>query len=172
MPNTLSHSPADILTQVLVGLGVASQIEDNTAWPVFAGGEPASPDNCITIYDTEGDYHGRTMVDGAIQEHHGFQIRVRARDHATGYSKITAIRESLSQSVRQTLVIVDTTVYQVWAVNKLRGIFSLGLEVPASKRRLFTFNGTTFITVTSLAALLDHEQNILTDQEGNYLLGG
>lgn len=176
MSDVLAHSPAHVLSQVLIDLGQASDPDDGASWPVYVNGEPTSPDNCVTVYDTEGEYHGRVGIDGEIQEHYGFQIRVRSSRADDGYQKAGLIRRALAESVDHLYVLVESDNYLVYNAAKLRGIFSLGTDTPAGKRRLFTFNGLLALTPTLTASVspndaLTDSSNFLVDHDGNYLVG-
>ena len=144
MSATLTHSAADIVQQMLVDLGVATDpdLDPLQAWPVYASGEPATPDQCVTIYDTEGRQHGRLMTDGSIQEHLGFQVRVRSKDHSAGWLRADLIRATIAQDVYLRVVTVSAVSYLVQCVAMLGNILTLGKESPTSKRSLFTVNAT------------------------------
>lgn len=137
---TLKHSPADIIGGLLIFLEVGTGPEDNDLWPVFVAGEPARPDNCITVYDTQGQDDGRAMVDGELIDHNGFQIMIRAKDHRTGYLKADEIRTALAKLTYNVSVYLDSSVYLVYCVTKIGQILCLGKESPTSKRSLFTIN--------------------------------
>jgi hypothetical protein len=137
----LTHSPADILAQVLVDIGQGSSPSNNPlqAWPVYTTGEPNAPDNCITVKDTVGQDDGRTMPDGEPMFHPGFQIRLRATDEATGYAKANAIRTALSQILNRTVTIGSNN-YFVNCVVRIGQVLPLGKDTPHTKRSLFTLN--------------------------------
>jgi hypothetical protein len=137
---TLSHSPADILRYALVSLGLGT-LAPTTPWPVFAGQEPSAPDNCITVYDVAGTDSGYVQQ-GERQEQHGWQVRVRGQDHATGYAKARAVAVALDEDLYQETVTIGASSYLVWSVTRTSDVLSLGLDSPASKRHLFTVNGT------------------------------
>lgn len=134
-----SHSQADLVRWLIIDLGEGSDPLDSLAWPVSATMEPHTPDNCITVYDTEGFNTGRDLVSGRILEKPGIQVRLRSVDHKTGYVKMMALRRALSEGWRNRLVTVDTTTYLIYSLVKFSPIASLGKE-SSSGRRLFTFN--------------------------------
>lgn len=139
----MTHSPADIVRKLLVdaGQGVAS---DNTStdWQCFASGEPSNPDNCITVYDTEGTSDGRHMVNGQLQYHYGIQLRIRGIDHKTGYDKAQTLRTWISEACYLATVSIDSSRYLVHAITHIGQVIALGKDVPRSKRNLFTINAT------------------------------
>lgn len=136
----LNHSPADIVRYLLVDLARGSLPEDETSWPIFVSQEADSPDSCITLYDTSGILEGRAQVSGEIQEHYGLQIRVRAAAANVAYAKISEINAWIDESVRNNLVTIDSNQYLVYAITRKGGILSLGKELSASKRNLYTVN--------------------------------
>ncbi len=137
--NSTLHSPADIVAYLLAELGVGSQPTDNTSWPVFVSGEPDTPDNCITVYDTEGNDHGRNMVTSEAMGHKGIQVRVRGANHQTGFVKADLISSYLEEIYDRT-VSVDGTAYTVHCFTGIGDVLSLGRDTPQGSRRLFTLN--------------------------------
>lgn len=143
MAGSLNHSPADVVRKLLITLelGHASPPTSADQWPIYVSAEPTDPDNVITLYDTEGRSHGRVHNDGERQEHHGFQVRVRARTHPLGYAKAKAIAETLDTGIYQEVVTMpDDTHYLVHAVSRGSDVLPIGFESPTSKRVLFTIN--------------------------------
>ena len=136
----LSHSPADIVRYLLIALARGSLPEDEAAWPIYVSQEPDTPDSCITVYDTSGILEGRAQVSGEIQEHYGIQIKVRAASTTVAYAKISEVNNWIDESVRNNLVIIDSSQYLVYAITRKGGILSLGKELSASKRNLYTVN--------------------------------
>lgn len=136
----LNHSPADIVRYLLVDLARGSLPEDETDWPIFVSQEADHPDSCITLYDTSGILEGRAQISGEIQEHYGIQIRVRAANSTIAYAKISEINAWIDESVRNNLVTIEGSQYLVYAITRKGGILSLGKEVSASKRNLYTVN--------------------------------
>ena len=142
MPGTLTHSPADVMRWLLIDMGHGTDpaTEPLGLWPAYAGGEPATPDEVITVYDTAGVIDGFTMTDGEAQERHGIQIRVRSATHRRGYNKSRAIAVALDQDVYQETVTIDGTAYLVWTATRTTDVLAIGKESPTSKRSIFTLN--------------------------------
>ena len=136
----LSHSPADIIRYLLVDLARGSLPEDETTWPIYVSQEPDSPDSCITLYDTSGILEGRAQISGEIQEHYGIQLRVRAASPTVAYSKISELNSWIDECVRNNVVTIESSQYLVYAITRKGGILSLGKELSASKRNLYTVN--------------------------------
>lgn len=139
MTNVLLHPPERILVQLLVDAGQAAAYTA-TPWPAFWDAEPDSPDDCMTITGTLGMVDGIDQVTGRIDEHHGFQLRVRSSRAQDGYAKVMAVRAYMAANVAYQLVNVLGTQYTVYAI-KPGGILPLGKDTPRSKRSLFTVNG-------------------------------
>ncbi len=146
MANTLSHSPADIIRWALIGLSLGSDPSQATAWPIYQDKEPSSPDNCMTLYDTEGHDDGRTMTEGEIQTHYGFQVRIRATSATVGWVKADAVRKAMAESIRNTQVSVGANTYNVQVISHIGNVLRLGDESPTSNRKLLTINAATVIT--------------------------
>ena len=136
----LGHSPADIVRYLLVDLSRGTLPEDETTWPIYVSQEPDSPDSCITVYDTSGILEGRAQISGEIQEHYGIQIKVRAASPTVAYTKIAEINSWIDESVRNNSVTIESSQYLVYAITRKGGILSLGKELSASKRNLYTVN--------------------------------
>jgi hypothetical protein len=150
----LPHSPAQVIQQLIADLSLGTDPLANTAWPVFASGEPSKPDNVLTITDTTGLDDGRVMQSGELLTHYGFQVRIRAVDHATGWAKADAIRTAFAESVYQNRVTLDATHYLIWAVTHIGQVLALGKDTPSTKRSLFTLNATVTIAAVALAPLI------------------
>jgi len=144
MPGPLAHSPADITRKAMVLLGLGTMPSQQEEWPIFTALEPASPDNCVTVYDTTGRQSGRTHNDGEVQEHHGIQVRVRAKTHNEGWNKARAIAHTLDTGVYQRSVLVEEygtpQAYLIHSFSRTSDVAALGRESPESDRRLFTVN--------------------------------
>jgi len=144
MPGTLTHSPADILRWCLIDLGHGTAPSDGLAWPVSVGGELATPDNAVTIYDTQGVGHGRTNPDRERQEHHGVQVRVRGINQLVGYQKARQIAIALDGEIELTPVVRDSSDFTIHAVTRTTDVIALGRE-PEGKRWIFTINAIASI---------------------------
>jgi hypothetical protein len=145
--DTLAHSPADIISRLLITIGVGEEPPGtpNPGWPVYVSGEPTSPDNVITVYDTAGIYHGRTQVDGQTQLHRGIQVRVRSTTHDVGFNKAQEVAVAMAQDVYDEYVVIETSRYLVHCLSRISEVLPLGKEVPSGKRSLFTVNALASI---------------------------
>ena len=143
------HSQADILSRVLITLTLGTDPEDGSAWPVNVNSEPSKPDNCITVYDTEGRIDGRHQPTGNVQSHPGVQIRVRGKDQTTARTRIAAIAEALDQQVYRESVTIDAIIYCLQSVSRTSDPLWIGKEAPPAQRALFTLNAVITVRQTN-----------------------
>lgn len=148
MSGALTHSPSQVIQQLLVDLGIGTLPSAGGSWPITASQERDKPDNVITVYDTAGVPDGRTMIDGVMQEHYGFQVKIRGDKHSTGYSKASEIQNAIDTGVQNTSVTVGSSVYAVATISRTGSIIALGTE-PGSTRNLFTINATVSMRQTT-----------------------
>ena len=152
---TLTHSPAQIIRDLLVDLGLGVLPSAGGDWPIFVTSIPDSPDSIIAVIDTLGTRDGRHQPTGEAAEHPGIHIEIRDANYQDGWEKANAVRVALSETIlRNTVSIEDnigtgTTGYLVYAVTKISGIIPLGKELPTSKRHLFTINAVVALRQTT-----------------------
>lgn len=147
MPN-LSNSPAEILTKCLIDLAVGTLPTTNGSWPIYYSHEPNTPDNAITVYDTTSKIDGRAMPTGEVYEHFGLLFRVRSARFQPGYVKAYTLATALSETIRQTEVVIDANTFLIHSVSRVSGPIHIGRETPGSVRELFTLN--VIIALTQL----------------------
>lgn len=146
-----------VLRQALIDMGQGSVAHytgkkyDGDPWPIFATGEPSNPDDCVTIYNTQGQSDGRTTVDGEIQEHHGFQVRLRSANKDSGHAKLSELRRVMAEVLYQRSVAIPGVAsrYLIHCVAKLGSVLEVGTDSPGSTRTIFTLNGLMAITRVS-----------------------
>lgn len=153
MSGELNHQPAKLIRLALVAFGHATHPDNtppsNQNWPCYFDDRPDTPDNLLSIYDTEGRDEGRTQIDGERQELYGIQITVRASDKNVGWRKIERIKEWMdTEFYRQTYTIQGSS-YLVQSINRTSGIIRMGREMPASRRYLYSLNGVCHILMTT-----------------------
>ncbi len=144
----LDHNQSQITRQLLIDRsaavnGVGQYVAgtyNGDPWPVFATNEPDVPDNCVTVYDTQGTDDIRSSVDGIQEYHPGVQVRVRALDVNVGKRRAELIRAMLEQ-VYGARVVVDTAHYEVHNYAKIGRVLTIGTE-QGTKRIIFTVNAT------------------------------
>lgn len=149
MSTAMLDSSAKVIAYMLIDLGLgtlpAADPANNSAWPTYYSSEPTDPDNCLTVYDTDDVADARLMETGEQCFHYGFQVRVRATDHDTGWTKVQAAEKFLEEQVYMRRVTVGSNSYRVWAVTRA-SILKLGRNVPGTKRTVFTLNALAVIS--------------------------
>jgi hypothetical protein len=140
----LLHSPAEIVRQLLIdlGLGVNKNVEPAGAWPVFYDSRPGDPDSLIVVTDTQGRDFGFSQLDGSMIEHFGFQVYVRARTHEDGWPKARQIATALDRNCCRVSVTLKGTTYCIASVTRSSQVLRLGKEIEATKRSQFSINAT------------------------------
>lgn len=146
MSGTLLHSPADIIRHLLKNNDHGTMPTENEEWPLNISMEPDKPDNCITLYDTQGRDFGFTAPDRERQVMEGIQIKVRAIDHPTGWVKAIALAIAIDQ-VSETVLTIDATQYIVHRIRRTSDVLVLGQEKPNSVRQLFTINAVVSLRI-------------------------
>jgi hypothetical protein len=147
MSGIIAHSPSDVVAHVLWGLELGTDPEANGAWPAGVGGEPDSPDNCITVYDTTGRSLGREGPTGRRTEYYGIQARVRAAAHTVGWAKANAIAVALDRA-SYVRVTIDGIGYRMETFIRTGPVISFGEARTQSPRRVFVINGLAVIGAT------------------------
>jgi hypothetical protein len=94
------NSPATD-TAAFLQEGAIGNVAGPGEWPIYIGDEPATPPNCITVYDYQGG--GLLSPDERMYEHF-LQVRVRAIAYATGYDKMAAVRDWLAVTTKSKVV--------------------------------------------------------------------
>lgn len=141
MSGILDHQPAFIVRKLLIALGLGTEPAlNNTNWPIQDTVEPDAPDNTITVYDTSGRKQTRTMNEGRVFELHGIQLRIRGINSGVGYAKARTLAVALDESVYQNMVTIGSSQYTIQNISRVGDVLNLGLEVPKSKRHIFTIN--------------------------------
>lgn len=148
-----NHMTEDIVAQLLMDLGVGTDPVDDLDWPVFSTQEPDLPDDCITVYGTEGTKQGRNSFSGEVWMNPGVQLRVRSALPEKGGLKCKEIEEAID-GVYDRSVSLDpptgtgTDVYLVHDVSRQGGAIPLGKESPSSRRNVFTINALVSLRQT------------------------
>lgn len=138
-----------ILQYLLVAAGqatlppVGGYAKEGT-WPVYSTGEPTEPDGCLTVYNTSPTSDGRSMPDGAADQHYGLTIRVRAQDPVDAYYKAQQLLVYLSQVLYANELTIGSSTYIVQCASKI-AIIEFGKNVPQSKRSLVNINFMVWI---------------------------
>lgn len=150
MTGPLSHSPATIVSQLLVDGGICGLPPTSLIWPAYVTSLPDTPDDAVVVTDTESVQEGRVQFTGEIQEHYGVQIKIRSGKYSDGYAVCEEIKELLDLLVYNESVFLSegptAATYTVHAITRTTGIVVIGKEVSGSKRSLFTINALVSVT--------------------------
>lgn len=139
----LLHSPAEVIRQLIVDLGVGND-PPSPEWPAYASFGPATGDDLIAVLDGRSKGFGRTMADGERQQHYGYRILIRSSTHAAGYARASALQNLLDQ-VSQRTVVVEGTPYLVHSVNRQDEVDPSGKDRPSSARSLFSLTAHSWL---------------------------
>ena len=154
MSGSLNHSPAHVIRNLLVTLGLGTDPDDDGNWPMFVSQEPNAPDSVITVIDTSSRLQGRLQKTGETQEHYGFLLQVRDANHKDGFAKANDLVVALDESNKRNDVTIEdvsgtgSSTYRVDAVTRKTGVIDLGKDVATSKRNLFTINAVVSLQQT------------------------
>lgn len=144
MATGITESPARILRQLMVDLGVAilPAVQSTADWQTSVKVEPVAPDNVITLYDTGAVEDSGIVFDGTRNEHPTLQVRIRSSDTATqsvGYVKARQVCIALDSVYRQ-VTTVDAVRFIIQRVKRTTDVIFIGYDTPTSKRLVHTFN--------------------------------
>jgi len=139
----MNHPVADIVRQLLVDLGIAS---DGGDWPAYYANMPDAPDNCMAVYDTEALDVKRGHPTGVTAMIYGIQVLVRAKDTRTAYLKTKEINRAFDEDVYRDEVTLDESVYLVQAISRMGAENPLGPE-GATKRQLYSTNARVSVSL-------------------------
>ena len=158
MSGYLNHSAADVVAQALIDMGAGSGIwvglatdplaEPIGAWPVYVDIMYDTPDDQLTVKDTTGRDHGRSMITGTVERDHGIQVLVRARLSDEGRRKIDKVRDAFERGIYGTLVTIGATTYRLHCLVGIGQPLPLGLE-PGSARFMHSLNALAVVTQTN-----------------------
>lgn len=147
MSGILTHSPADIVRYLLINRGIGSLPEDSGDWPIYAIRMPASPDNLICVYNTQGVMGGKYHVTKTTVERYGIQISIASASHLVGLSKANEVCEVLDELTYDS-ILVGTSQYRIHGFQKTSSILS-NKTTNISKQNSTTVN--FLMAVTQLA---------------------
>lgn len=143
----LDHSPAHILQAVLIRLGGAGDPNASPLpdWPCYVDSEPSSPDDCLTVYNTQGRKGARLQPTGQSHVYPGVQLRVRSVMPKAAYDKINALAVALDELYDEA-VTIDSTDYLLGSANRAGDPIRVGPTLPESKRVAYTLNALLVVT--------------------------
>lgn len=144
MTSALQHYASEVLLQILIDGGQLADVDAGPGpytWPGYAEAEADGQDDEVTITTTTGNDDGRTE-DGELQQHYGVQVAVRSGDKRSGYTKAMSLRAWLSETMRAAKPTLDGVTYLVMNGAKIGQVLPLGWDMPATARKMHTFNLT------------------------------
>lgn len=152
--NTLAHSPAEVLRQLIIDLNQGSWPNLDSDWPVYTRQKPNEPDNLILTTTLGSVPHGRNFVTGESRLHFGAEVLVRSiRTNSTGtggytsgYEKIGLVCLALNTQVFNRIVYVSSYTYTVHAMVQTGDISDQGADNADNERYLFSVSYTMAIT--------------------------
>ncbi len=140
--DALLNTPAVVLASYIIDQAIGSMTDpDNgSAWPLYTSFMPdtGANTNCGAMYDTPGFKDGRLM-EGAVIQHYGIQLKIRSDTHVAGYNKADAVAVALDAIANATITI-GANEYQIYNVSRASPVISLGAEPGTKGRQLFTVN--------------------------------
>lgn len=145
---TLEDSPAAVIAQLIIDLGLATDPLSSGSWPVSVDSELDSPDNVLCLTNTEAELSGRVQVTGQMSELWGIQLKIRAADPQTGYAKANAMAVAFDQTIRRNWTAIGSNVYMIGAVTRKGSVLYVGREGSATKRHIYTINAIVDIIQT------------------------
>lgn len=150
MESNIPHGPANVLRWLLIDLDLGTDPDDESdpldrVWPVHDEDEPDLPDNCITVYHTEGQNDGQDPHSGSVWQHIGWQFRIRAKTREAGRRKAYDILNAVCGLYWHTITVTETIGtlsedYRIETVTPSGIPLYIGQE-QTSKRHLHTING-------------------------------
>lgn len=150
MNDLLYHTAQRIVVELLIDLGLSQAYNTTGAsWPTYYNNEPDEPDQCITVYSTQGTSDGRLMSDGEVQEHYGILMQFRSTDADTNELKARAVATGLDSFTPRTIVTISPHTYQVINMSRSGNINYLGRDRENKNRFLHTINYLATIVRTS-----------------------
>ena len=151
MSGRLNHTPADVIRFLLISAGYGTNPSVAGAWPIHIANLADDPDNIISIRDTTGRIQAHLQIGGEMVERPGIQIMVRSSKKKEATIKINDIANYLDGLSNTSLTITDPdsdeSNYTIHDFSRTSGIIYAGYEKPASRRKLFTTNGTMCLTL-------------------------
>ena len=159
MSGQLYHTPAEIVTQLMIDLGLADGPETTnglTGWTVFPLQFREDPEQALQVKDTAGRLHGRSQITGEAGEHYGIQVLARSsQDVSTPYKKIKAVLAFFDTQVRResvTLFDQDNFMNRTYRVN---AITRTSTAVPAGNDgRRFFYSGNALASIELASSML------------------
>jgi Bacteriophage minor capsid protein len=152
----LQHTVDIIIAQLMIQNGVASAVSATGVpagpWPVYVNLEPSNPDQIIFITETVGSDGGRTMIDGEMMSHFGFQVMVRGYDDKDTPQEAQYLRYWMEAGVnQQTVSLLNsnsvTVNYLIPCISGIGQVLKVGRDRPSTGRYKCTVNAQVAVQV-------------------------
>lgn len=150
MTNLRDHLVEMVVRSALVASTLCSEPGVNAVWPAYDSAEADMlgnkvPDEAVIVTGTTGNDDGRTMEDGALEQHYGFQVMVRGKTPTRAGAKANAIRLWMSESTYIVPVTVEGSQYRVHAFTRIGQPLALGKDAQSTRRNLVSINATAAV---------------------------
>lgn len=154
----LQHTVDLIIAQLMIQNGVASALNGSGVplgpWPVYVNVEPPQPDQCLVITETTGTDGGRTMIDGEMMSHFGFQVMVRGQDDQDTPQKASSLRWWMQTGVStQTVTLLNSdsvpVTYLIPCISGIGQVLKMGRDRPPTGRYKCSINAQCAIQVVA-----------------------
>lgn len=125
----MTHSPAEIIRQLLLELGYVTLPESSEDWPCYVSSMPQGegvPNDVVCVTDTAGVQRTRTL-NGRNHVAYGIQVRSRSLDYSSAYQRVSQIAEEF-ESVHRKFIMVGDTVYWIDAIYQSGPAISMGQD--------------------------------------------
>lgn len=141
------HSPAHILSTLLIADGLAGDPSKSELWPAFVNFLPndlGPSSKQLSCYDTQGIRDGRILRTGEVIEHPGVQIRFRASQSHEAYSKAGDVALHLDALHRREIQL-DSVSYLIINFSRQSPIVNMGTSREEKSFSNLTINYTLTI---------------------------
>ncbi len=145
----LLHPQGRIIQELFILLGIGTNPLNSSVWPVFSPKEPDAPDNCLVIWNKDGEEKGNDNNSGEVFLYRGISVLVRATDHNTGYQKAMSIRSTLNKSVDHAVVSLGDSLYCIDCVTTTGDVMDLNMGKTSDRLQRFTVNALADIKILS-----------------------
>lgn len=160
MSGNLTHSPAEIVLEVLIATGNAARVSSSTPvdWMVFQNKTVEAKDlntsnfltdKIISVYDTEGVVNERNFITGEYDEFYGVTIMLRLNEFedTIGFQKAKAIQHYLDTHINRYTITIDSSNYIVHQLRRTSDIIrSSDLDDDSVMGLVYTLNYLSTIT--------------------------
>lgn len=160
MSGNLTHSPAEIVLEVLIATGNGARVNSVTPvdWMVFQNKTVEAKDlntanfltdKLISVYDTAGVVNNRNFITGNYDEFYGVTILLRLNEFedTAGFQKAKSIQHYLDTHINRYTISIDSSDYIVHQMRRTSDIIrSNDLDEDSVIGLIYTLNYLATIT--------------------------